>query len=122
MLAGELIAFWDMFDAAYSLITELRQLFSTKLIPLSLLSENKSLFEVIHKRSRTSERGLMLDIACGQETFQKHDVFDIRLIRSSQNVAYALTKRMKQCGLRDAISGVLKFEPVQWMVLETITS
>lgn len=47
VLAGERIAFSDMFDEAHALVTELRRLLPHLNIPLTLLTDSKSLFDVI---------------------------------------------------------------------------
>lgn len=55
---------------------------------------------------------LILDVACGREAFQRHDISNIRIIRSSNNLADGLTKRMQRSELREAIkeSSKIKLE------------
>ena len=68
-IAGELIAFSDLFDIAGTLASELGDIYSRP-IPVRLLTDSKSLFDVISKGSRTSEKRKMLDIAATREGFR----------------------------------------------------
>ena len=60
-MAGEVIAFSDLFDVATTLANELELILSRK-VPVQLFTYSKSLFDVISKGSRTSEKRMMLDI------------------------------------------------------------
>ncbi len=66
IMAAEVIAFSDAFDVGYTLATELSSLLGKK-VPLILLTDGKSLFDVITKGTRTSEKRMMLDIAAARE-------------------------------------------------------
>lgn len=115
-MAGEVIAFADMSDAAVTLSKELGRVLSRR-ISIQLLTDSKCLFDVISKGSRTSEKRLMLDIAAAREQFRNKDVSDIGLVRSSDNLADGLTKCMHQAALRDVIrSGKLAVHPVQTII------
>ncbi len=59
-MTDEVIAFSDMFDTAITLAEEIRSI-KKRHITLQLLTDSKSLFDVISKGSRTSENRLMLD-------------------------------------------------------------
>lgn len=115
-MAGEVIAFSDLFDVAATLSAELGDLLGRK-IPVQLLTDSKSLFDVISKGSRTSEKRTMLDIAAAREGSRDKVISDIGFVRSSQNIADGLTKSMTQAALRDAIStGNLDVRPEQWII------
>ena len=67
-MADEVIAFIDMVDVAVTHSSEL-QCIKMKPVPLHLLTENKALFDIIATGYKTSEKGVMLDIATAQEGF-----------------------------------------------------
>ena len=72
----------------------------SKKVPVKLLTDSKSLFEVVSKDSRTSEKRMMLDIAAAREGFKIKTISDITFIQSSQNIADGLTESMTQAILR----------------------
>lgn len=115
-MAGEIIAFSDMFDVAITLAEELKTMYRIP-IPLQLFTDSKSLFDIISKGSRTSEKRLMLDIAAAREGFRDHLISDIGFIRSTKNVADGLTKPMSQQSLQHVISTAeLNIQPEQWIL------
>lgn len=63
VLAAELTAFADMFDVAYTFLAELGLSLNRNSLLVCLLMKSKSLFDIIHKGSRTSEKTLMVNIA-----------------------------------------------------------
>jgi hypothetical protein len=116
VFASELLAFADMIDQAITLRVELSTLLSQD-IPLQALTDSKSLFDVMTKRSATSERRLMLDIACAQDAWTKQDISDIGFIRSAENIADGLTKQMKQASLLKVLeTSQLDVKVEQWIV------
>ncbi len=88
---GRGIAFSDAFDVGYTRATELSSLLGRK-VPLILLTGSKSLFDVISKGTRTSEKRMMLDIAAAREGYRRRDISNIGFVRSSKNLAGGLTK------------------------------
>lgn len=115
-MAGEVIAFSDLFDVAAALSSELKLLLDRE-VPVHLFTDSKSLFDVISKGSRTSEKRTMLDIAAAREGFRDKVISDIGFVRSSHNIADGLTKSMSQAALQNAVSsGELNVVPEQWIV------
>ena len=115
-MAGEVIAFSDLFDRAATLAAEIGDILGRK-IPVQLLTDSKSLFDVISKGSRTSEKRVMLDIAAAREGFRDKVISDIGFVRSSQNLADGLTKKMAQAALQAVLStGSLDIKPEQWII------
>lgn len=115
-MAGEVIAFADMSDAAVTINKELSSILG-HIVPLQLLTDSKCLFDVISKGSRTSEKRLMLDIAVAREQFRVSDVSDIGLVRSASNLADGLTKAMQQASLRACLgTGITHVTPVQSII------
>lgn len=114
--AGEVIAFSDLFDVAATLADELGEILCRK-IPLLLLTDSKSLFDVISKGLRTSEKRTMLDLAAAREGFREKVISEIGFARSNYNLAAGLTKSMAQSSLREAVSfGSLTATPEQWFI------
>ena len=117
VMAAELIAFSDLFDVSYTLSQELRLLHPTAAVPVHLFTDSKSLFDIISKGTRTSEKRLMLDIACAREGYRRKDIHNIGFVRSGDNVADGLTKSMQQATLRAVLkSGKLVVNPEQWII------
>lgn len=115
-MAGEVIAFSDMFDAAIALSEEMKTLLDQQ-IKVQLFTDSKSLFDVISKGSKTSEKRLMLDIAAAREGFKDELISNIGLVRSKHNIADGLTKEMNQSALRNILeTGQLKIECNQWII------
>ena len=109
--------FSDMFDAAYTLAAELRELLPKHRIPVKLCTDNNSLFDVISKGSRTSEKRLMIDIAAARKGFTKHEISDIGFVRPEQNIADGLKKPMKQTALCNMLlTGMFPVKVEQWIV------
>lgn len=98
-MAGEVIAFSDLFDVSATLAAELEWMLGKK-PPAQLLTDSKSLLDVISKGSRASEKRMMLDIAAAREGFKGKVISDIGFARSSHNVADGLTKPMQQKSLQ----------------------
>lgn len=120
-MSGEVIAFSDMFDLAIAIPLELSTMMG-KSVPLQLLTDSKSLFDVISKGSRTSEKRSMLDIAAAREGFRDRLISDIGLVRSGNNIADGLTKGMSQVALRHAVStGYLHANPEQGIIRSEVT-
>ncbi|CAN8072966.1 unnamed protein product [Agarophyton chilense] len=115
-MADELIAFSDLFDVTTTLSAEM-SLIMNRDIPVQLFTDSKSLFDVISKGSRTSEKRLMLDIAAARQGFKTKAISDIGFVRSSHNVADGLTKTMHQAALKNILrTGSLQIKPEQWVI------
>ncbi len=112
-MGGEVIAFSDLFDRACTLAAEIGAVYGRK-IPVQLLTDSKSLFNVISKGSRTSEKRMMLDIAAAGEGFRDRIISDIGFVRS---LADGLTKSMSQSASQSVVAtGSLRVEPEQWII------
>lgn len=86
VMAGEFIAFSDVFDIAVTLVDQLKTIFGLP-VPVQPFTNSESLFDVISKGSRTSEKRMMLYIAAAREGFRHKTISDIGFVRSSDNVA-----------------------------------
>lgn len=98
-----MIDFNDLLGAAITLAKELSAM-TAGTVPAQLLTESKSLFGVISKRSRTLEKRLLLDNGAAREGVKDKVISDIGFVRSTQNVADKLTKSMSQGLLGGVVS------------------
>ena len=117
VLGGEVLAFADAFDASYALRRDLEKMLG-KAIPISVLTDSKSLFDIITKSSATLEKRLMIDVAAAREAYGKQELNDIGLISSENNPADAFTKgglKAKQMLLQVLATGSLNHKVEQWI-------
>jgi len=116
VMAGEVIAFSDLFDVAVTLSEELSKVLGKK-VPVNLFTDRKCLLDVISKGSRTSEKRMLIYIAAAREGFKSKVISDIGFVRSSNNIADGLTMSMNQAGLQAVMaSSRLDMRPDQWII------
>ncbi len=99
VMAGEVIAFSDFLNVAYTLSQDLENLLDHN-VPVQLFTDSKCLFDVISEGSRTPEKRMMLDIAAAREGFKSKAICNIGFVRNSNNIADGLTKPMNQSVLQ----------------------
>ena len=98
VLSAEVIAFADLFDDAFALRSQVEQALQ-RAVPMHLLTDSKSLFDIISKGSRTSEKRIMFDIHATRESYKNHEISNIGFVRSCDNLADGLTKGNMQNAL-----------------------
>jgi hypothetical protein len=103
VLAAEAIAFAEGFDQGYTLKNDLQEL-PVRNFPLTILTDSKTLFDVITKASYTREKPILIDLASVWEGYRRFDIDDIGLISSEENLADGLTKETNKDKLREAVS------------------
>jgi hypothetical protein len=91
-MAAETMAFADTFDAAFSLKSDLASALGEPL-PMLILTDTKPLFEVMVCSKYRTEKPLMIDISAAREGFNRHDITNICLISSEDNIADSMTKQ-----------------------------
>lgn len=72
-------AFSDAFDAAYILKHDLESILNSK-IPMTILTDSKSSFDVITKCTTTSEKHLMIYISFVREAYEKQEISDVAYV------------------------------------------
>jgi hypothetical protein len=102
VLAAEAIAFAEGFDQGYTLKNDLQEL-SGRNFPLTILTDSKTIFDVI-KASYTREKRILIDLASVREGYRRFDINDIGLISSEENLSDGLTKETSMDKLREAVS------------------
>lgn len=95
MLSAELITFSDLFYAIYTSAKYFENVFGNAKVTVRLVRDRKFLFDIISERSHTSEKGVVLDIACARERYRELEIDGIGSVRSRYNFAGRVTKKMK---------------------------
>jgi hypothetical protein len=90
-MAAETMAFADTFDAAFSLKNDLASILGNP-PPLLILTDSKTLLDVMVCSKHTTEKRLMIDISAAREGLNRHDITNICLISSEDNIADSMTK------------------------------
>jgi hypothetical protein len=116
VLGGEVHAFADAFDYAIVLKRDLEAMLSQE-IPLTMLTDSKSLFDVITKSSTTTERRLMIDISAVRNAYDVGEIQDVGWVRTNFNPADAFTK-IGSCEALESIvaSNSSKLPIEQWVI------
>lgn len=90
------------------------------LIPLRMITDSLSLFDVLTKASTTTEKRLKIDLQTVQNSYDKSEIQDVAFIRSEYNIADVLTKMKKKKGLMQAINTSVLGHPIQqWIIQKT---
>lgn len=115
VLGAEMYSFADAFDFAFTAKTDLENILK-KDIPLRMLTDSKSLFDIITKNSHTSEKRLQIDIQVIREAYEKHEISDVGFIRSENNPADAFTKLQYNRALSKIMEkGLADFDVEKWV-------
>ena len=102
VLSAEVIAFADLFDDAFALRSQIEHALGLS-VPIHMLTDSKSLFDIISKGSRTNEKRIMLDTHATRSAYQMKEFSNIGFVRSSDNVADGLTKPKVQMAIFDIL-------------------
>lgn len=115
IMAGEVYAFMDAFDTAFSIAHDLTTLLGCN-VPILMFTDSKQLFDALTKGKRTTEKRLMIDIATAREAYKRFEIFAVGLLRGDTNPADALTKENDN-GALDAIlsSGIDNTSVAVWI-------
>jgi hypothetical protein len=102
VLAAEAIAFAEGFDQGYTLKNNLKESLGIN-VPLLMLTDSKTLFDVITKASYTQEKRILIDLAAAREGYRRRDIDDIGLVSSEENLADGFTKESNMDRLRETV-------------------
>jgi hypothetical protein len=81
---------------------------------LTIATDSQSLFNAIARGSATSERSLLIDLAVVRQGYPAHEIDNLVFVRSEDNLADALTKRMEPHALLDLMrTGKLQLRAAQ---------
>lgn len=90
-MASETLAFAAAFDAGYTIRRQLEHILARQ-VPLIMLTDSKSLYDILTGNKRSRELRLMVDLAASREAYDKSEIDVIGLVRSESNYADDLTK------------------------------
>ena len=111
VLSAEVIAFADLFDDALALKSQIEHALQ-QTVTVHLLTDSKSLFDIISRGSRTSEKRIMLDLQAAREGHEGKEISNIGFFRSSKHLADGLNKEKS----RNLYSISLKVESIRLIV------
>ena len=95
VLSAETIMFADMFDDVLAIQSQIEQ--NLERTPLMHPhTDPKSLFDIISKGTRTSEKRVMIDIHATRDTYKWHEISKIGFVRPHANIADGFTKPKMQ--------------------------
>ncbi len=92
------MAFADLLDDEFTIWSKIVHALG-RAIPVHLLTDTKSLFEIISKGTRTSEKRIILDIHAAREAYQTRKIPNISFVRSNEKITDVLTKSKIQKSL-----------------------
>lgn len=96
VLGGELNSFADALDIACVIKNEVESVIG-KIIPITSLTDSKSLFDAITKSSSSSKKLLMIELSAVREAYSNHEISDVGYISSKNNPAESLKKNEELC-------------------------
>ena len=115
-MGAETYALADAFDFAFCCKKDLERILEQR-IPLQMLTDSKSLFDVITKCSNTSERRLMIDVDAVRTAYLKHEISNFGFLRGPNNPADGLTKPKSCPALIHLMrTGKANFVVEQWVI------
>lgn len=98
VLAAELYAMVAGFDIAAALKETINKVMDRH-VPLVVCTDSFSLYECVTKLGTTAEKRLMIDILALRQSYELHEINEIRWIDGASNPADAMTKEKdKACG------------------------
>jgi hypothetical protein len=114
VLGSETMALADAFDTVYALKYDIEMIVIYK-IPIVVLADSLSLFDVITKASTTAEKRLMIDLSVLKQAYDRR-VETIGFVRTEHNPADMLTK-VTRCKILHNIlcSGQIHHPVEQWV-------
>ena len=88
---------------------------------MHLMTDSKSLFDIISKGSRTCEKLIMLDIHSARQAYRAFEISNIGFVSSSNNIADGLTKPKLQKELFNLLQSA-SHTPVceQWILRNNV--
>ena len=114
------MAFADAFDISYSIKYDL-QMIAKQYIPLNMYTDNLSLFNIITRSSKTTEKRLMINLRSVKQCYQNQELDNVVHVRTKFNPADAFKKVKRNNVLEKSLAhGILDHPVGQWVVRDTI--
>lgn len=90
-------------------------------VPIAILTDSHSLFNVMVKSTTTTEKRLMIDIEAAREAYARGEVSNVGWVRSEDNLVDGLTKIKKCDALHELLqTGVLSRKVERWITRPAI--
>lgn len=122
IMAGEVCAFMDAFDAAYMLRSDMQEILGVE-IPLLMFTDSKQLFDAMTKGRRTTEKRLMIDVSAARQAYRRFEISAVGLVRGEDNPADALSKIAGNQALRRVlVDGMDETPVVLWIERTAVQS
>ena len=119
-MAGEIYAFAEGFDCAYAIKNTMERIYRRK-IPIKMLTNSKQMFNMVKKASQTTEKRLLINKAAARECYNSHEISNVRLVLSGDNVADGLTKIGSFSSLNKVMKTRFDRSPVQqWIFRKSL--
>ena len=91
VLGSEVLVFSDAFDMFYAINHDLQSLLKQE-VPLVMITDSLSLFDIITKCTQTAGKRLLIDLNIATQTYKQREVEMIGFVRTEHNPADGLTK------------------------------
>ena len=98
VLSAEVIAFADLFDGVFAIRKQLKLVLRQPIL-VYILTDSKSLLDIMSKGSRTSKKLILLNIYKARQAYKAQGITNIVFIRNSHNLADGLSKPKAQAEL-----------------------
>ena len=106
ILPAGVVDFADLLDDAFTIRSQLEQA-TSRAVPMHLLTDSKSLFEITSKSCRTNEKRIMLSVHTARQNYRNQEILNIGFVKFSANIAHGLTKAKMQNNLLELLQTVL---------------
>ncbi len=116
-LASELFAMIEGFDVGFSIREYLQRMVGSKSVPLTLLTDSKSLYGLVVTLAQNRERRLQIDLELLREAYERREISSVVWISGSENPADDLTKTERRNGTLAKLLCTSVFHPetISWI-------
>lgn len=90
-MASEFHALADEVDFSYMVKHDIEAIFNRN-IPIEMLTDSKSIFDVLVRASSTKEQRIMIDALSTRQAYDRQEIADIGLVRYEYSLADCMMK------------------------------
>lgn len=114
------MAFADAFDLAYKIKCDLQNVLCQS-IPLYIITDSLTLFDVLIKSTITTEKRLMMDLQTVKDSYRKMKLNNVAFVQSESMLADSLTKIKPNHLLSKVLStGIIDHPMEQWIIRNAV--
>ena len=115
VLASELYAMTHGFDIAAVVKSTIDRALQI-VLPLTLCTDSKSLYDCLVKLGTTQEKRLMIDIICLRQSYERREIAEVKWIDGDTNPADSMTKSKACSALKQLIdTNKVDLRTVEWV-------